>query len=156
MRKAAILVGKGLSTYDVPDAFLWNMIALESLLTRQGDKYVDAIPERIEAFMGWVGFWTERGYKGRIGEAYKVRCKMVHEGDVRGVTEELLLFTDDLMLNLLVNLTRHPKRFYSKDAVVAFADRVKAGDTLGLKWKVRPKTLRVMSSRYVEKEYRIL
>ena len=28
------------------------MIALESLLTRQGDKYTDAIPERIEAFLG--------------------------------------------------------------------------------------------------------
>jgi hypothetical protein len=44
LKKAAILVGKSLSTYDIPDAFLWNMIALELLLTRQGDKYTDAMP----------------------------------------------------------------------------------------------------------------
>lgn len=147
LKKATILVGKSLSTYDVPDAFLWNMIALESLLTRQGDKYTDAIPERIEAFLGWVGFWAEKEYEKRIREAYGARCKLVHEGDVSGITEELLLFTDDLMLNLLVNLTRHPKLFHSKEAVINFAERVKAERFLGLKAKVRPNTLRAITSR---------
>jgi hypothetical protein len=148
LKKAAILVGKSLSTYDAPDAFLWNMIALESLLTRQGDKYTDAIPERIEAFLGWVGFWAERKYEERIREAYRVRCKLVHQGDASGVTEELLLFTDVLMLNLFFNLTRHPKLFNSKEAVVNFAERVKAERVLGLNGKVRPKTLRALASRY--------
>ena len=147
LKKAATLVGKSLGTYDLADAFLWNMIALESLLTRQGDKYTDAIPERIEAFLGWAWDWSEKKYKERIREAYQVRCKLVHEGDVSGVTGELLLFTDDLMLSLLVNLTRHPKLFYSKDAVVKFVERVKAARVLGGKAKVRPKTLRVISSR---------
>lgn len=156
LKTAAILVGKSLSTYDAPDAFLWNMIALESLLTRQGDKYTDAIPERIEAFLGWVGFWATRNYEERIREAYRVRCKLVHEGDTSGVTEEMLLFTDDLMLNLFFNLTRHPKLFHSKEAVVNFAERVKAERVLGLKGKVRPKTLRVMSSRHEKKELKLL
>jgi hypothetical protein len=148
LKKAAILVGKSLSTYSVWDAFLWNMIALESLLTRHGDKYTDAIPERIEAFLGWVGFWGERKYEERIREAYRVRCKVVHEGDTSDVTEEMLLFTDDLVLNLFVNLTRHPKLFNSKDAVIRFAERLKAERVLGLKARVRPKTLRVMTSRH--------
>jgi hypothetical protein len=156
LKKAAILVGKSLTTYDAPDAFLWNMIALESLLTRQGDKYTDAIPERIEAFLGWVGFWAERKYEERIRAAYQARCKLVHEGDASGVTDELLLFTDDLMLNLFFNLTRHPKLFHSKEAVVNFAERVKAERVLGLKGKVRPKTLRILASRYEVKTTKVL
>jgi hypothetical protein len=156
LKKAAILVGKSLSTYDAPDAFLWNMIALESLLTRQGDKYTDAIPERIEAFLGWVGYWAERKFEERIRAAYLARCKLVHEGDASGVTEELLLFTDDLMLNLFFNLTRHPKLFQSKEAVVNFAERVKAERILGLKGKVRPKTLRALASRYEGKRTKVL
>ena len=147
LKKAAILVGKSLSTSDASDAFLWNMIALESLLTRQGDKYTDAIPERIEAFLGWAGYWAERNYEERIRDAYRVRCKLVHEGDTSGVTEDMLVFTDDLVLNLFVNLTKHPKLFHSKDAVVNFAERLKAERVLGLKAKVRPKTLRAMTSR---------
>lgn len=151
LKKAAILVGKSLSTYEAPDAFLWNMIALESLLTRQGDKYTDAIPERIEAFLGWVGFWATKNYEERIRAAYQARCKLVHEGDASGVTDELLLFTDDLMLNLFFNLTRHPRQFHSKEAVVNFSERVKAERVLGVKGRVRPNTLRVLSSRYEEK-----
>jgi hypothetical protein len=73
---------------------------------------------------------------------------LVHEGNTSGVTEELLLFTDDLLLNLFVNLTQHSELFDSKDAVIDFAERVKAERVLGLKAKVRPKTLRVMVSRY--------
>ena len=53
-------------------------------------------PERIEAFLGWVGYWAERKYEERIRAAYQARCKLVHEGDASGVTEEMLLFTDDL------------------------------------------------------------
>ena len=150
------MVGKSLSTYDAPDAFLWNMIALESLLTRQGDKYTDAIPERIEAFLGWVGYWAERKYEERIRAAYLARCKLVHEGDASGVTNEMLLFTDDLMLNLFFNLTRHSKLFHSKEAVVTFAERVKAERVLGLKGKVRPKTLRALASRYETQEQKVL
>ena len=94
-------------------------------------------------------------YEERIRAAYQARCKLVHEGDSSGVTEELLRFTDDLMLNLFFNLTRHPKLFYSKEAVVKFADRVKAERVLRLKGKARPKTLRALASRYEEKEIKV-
>ena len=107
--------------------------------------------ERIEAFLGWVGFWDERESEERIRDAYRARLNPVYEGDTSGVTEEMLQFTDDLVLNLFVNLPKHLKSFNSKDAVIRFAERVKAERILGLKAKVRPKTLRVMVSRYEKK-----
>jgi hypothetical protein len=153
LRRAAILVGKSLNTNDLPAAFLWNMIALESLLTVQGDKYVDAIPERLEAFLGWVGFWDTRRFDERIREAYQVRCKLVHDGDMDKVTKELLLFTDDLVLNVFVNLTKHVSIFSSKASVVAFADRVQAEHLLGIKSKARPKSLVMVSPEYTATDY---
>jgi hypothetical protein len=56
------------------------MIAIESLLTRQGDKYSDALPKRIEAFLGWSGYWSINGYEDRIHDLDRKRCELVHAG----------------------------------------------------------------------------
>lgn len=153
LRQASILVGRSLNTNDTPAAFLWNMIALESLLTVRGDKYLDVLPERLEAFLGWAGFWRTRKFEERIREAYKVRCKLVHNGEFDCVTKELLLFTDDLALNVLINLTKHAGIFGNKQSVISFADKVKAEHLLGIKTKVRPKSFIMVSPRYTKEDY---
>jgi len=57
LRNAAILVGSSQISRDLPHAFLNNMIALELLLTEQGDSFTEALPARAEAFLGWIGYW---------------------------------------------------------------------------------------------------
>ena len=56
LRRVALLVGQSQSSSDVAQAFLLNMIAIETLLIEQQDKQKDALPERVEAFIGWIGY----------------------------------------------------------------------------------------------------
>ncbi len=153
LQRAAILSGQSQTSSDVAQAFLWNMIALEILLTRQGDKYRDALPQRIEAFLGWTGYWQVDGYETQIQNVYTKRCKLVHDGAWDKITIKDLLFTDDLLLNLFTNIACHQKLFKSKDDVIKFGDKVAAEHLLGLKPKIQPKTLRFISRQYSEKDF---
>jgi hypothetical protein len=148
LKRAAILIGLSTNSNDVPTAFLWNMVALEVLLTRQGEKYLDSLPKRVEAFLGWVS----PKLKERIPAVYKKRNAMVHNGS-RSITVDDLLFTDDLLLNLLMNLVSYPRLFRSKDDIVSFGERVEAEQKLGLKSKVRPTGLRFLSRQYDPEDY---
>ena len=139
--RASILMGRSLASGDVPFAFLMNMIVLEMLLTQQGDKYRTIMPQRVEAFLGWAGWWDECQFPDRIREAYTLRCKLVHDGDSDGIEKKHVLFTDNLLMSLLVNMTTHSTLFSSKQAVFKFAEKVAAEHLLGLKSKVRPKKL---------------
>jgi len=150
--QASVLIGRSIGTLDVATAFLWNMIALECLLTEQGDSVVDALPQRCEAFLGWVGFWKTDGFEGRIREAYKQRCLFVHQGQTAGISRELLLFTDDLLLNVLANIVNHASIFRSKADVIQFSRKVQAEHLLGVKSKVRPKKLRALHRNYTAKD----
>lgn len=148
LKRAAIMIGQSQCSNDLVHSFLWNMIVIEMLLTDQGDKYIEVLPERIEAFLGWVGFWSTSNYSEIIKEVYKKRCKLVHDGQWETINITDLLFTDDLLLNLLVNIVNHPKIFNSKESVINFADKVKAEHLLGVKPKVRPKSLVFFSRTY--------
>lgn len=66
---AALLAGQSQSSIDLPQAFLWNMIAIETLLTHQGDSYSSALPKRVEAFIGWSTDWSILNYQ-QIGRAH--------------------------------------------------------------------------------------
>jgi hypothetical protein len=81
VRRAAILVGLSQAANSLADAFLWNMIALELLLTRQGDTVGDVLPSRAEALLGWSRNWVEDGLEIKIRAAYARRCLLVHQGD---------------------------------------------------------------------------
>jgi len=157
LRRVAVLVGQSQTSSDLAHAFLLNMIAIEALLTVQGDKYSDALPERVEAFIGWIGFWRTRDYENRIRAAYKARCRYVHEGDASAVTVADLLFLDDIVLNLLVNIVGHPALFSSKEDVIGFSSRVSAERVLGITGRnarVRPKTLRHVARSYSDEDLR--
>lgn len=153
--RSVCLVGKSFNANDIGSSFLWNMVALELLLARQGDKYSEVIPKRIEALLGWIGFWKTARFAARISDVYGLRCKIVHDGRLDLVTPKDLLFTDDLLANVLVNLLRHPKLFQSKDDLIDFAERVGAEHLLGVKSRVRPKTLRFVRCRYTQADFDI-
>ncbi|MES9830480.1 MAG: hypothetical protein ABW201_19680 [Candidatus Thiodiazotropha sp.] len=150
------LVGQSVVSREVAYAFLLNMIAIESLLTRQGDKYTEALPARIEAFIGWIGYWNQSGYEARIRGLYKKRCQYVHDGNDESISIEDLLFLDDILINVLSNIINHISLFNCKEAVIEFSDKVSAEHTLGIvgkESKVRPKTLSYISRHYDRNDY---
>jgi len=121
LRNAAVVAGRGYASRDVPEAFLSNMIALEMLLTTQGDHYSTELPRRVEAFIGWAVNWAD--FSKKIHESYKLRSELIHDGRRDLVTVEDVLFTDMLLFNVLMNLCGHLKLFQSKADVVSFAER---------------------------------
>jgi len=155
LRRAAVLIGLSQMSTSVADAFLSNMIALELLLTRQGDTVGDMLPARAEALIGWSRHWIEDRFETKIRAAYQRRCRLVHQGDRDSPTREDLYFTDDLLLCLLANLVAHLNIFQSKDDVREFSYRVAAEKLLGAKPRVRPKSLQMFRRTYHAKDYEI-
>lgn len=152
LTRACVLVGRSIGTPETSVAFLLDMIALEMLITKQGDKYSTELPRRIEAFLGWVGFWARRDYSKGIEDLYKKRCKFVHDG-VTDISYEDLYFADNLLFNLLLNLTKCSDLFKSKKDIADFADKVEAEHLLGLKPRIRPKKFRFLDRRYLPKDH---
>ena len=149
LRRAVLLVGQSQSSSDVAQAFLLNIIAIETLLMEQQDKQKDALPKRVEAFIGWVGYWHTSHYEERLREAYNKRNCYVHSGDFDKISISDLLFMDDILLNVLANILSHPEVFQSKRSVIEFSERVSAEKILSLQTKgVRPKTLFHVSRQY--------
>lgn len=152
LRRAAILAGRSMNSNDVPSSFLWNMVALELLLTRQGDKYPTVLQARSEAFLGWVGFWSSDGFEQKIGDVYRKRNDLVHRGIRDHISKRDLLFTDDLLFNLFVNIVRFRRLFQSKEDIIEFAAKVEAEHLLGIESKVRPKKLVYFSRKYSKED----
>ncbi len=155
LTRSVRLVGKSFNSNDIGSSFLWNMVALEMLLSRQGDKYSIVIPKRIEALLGWIGFWKTAKFSERIMDIYKLRCKIVHDGRLDLVTPKDLVFTEDLLVNVLFNLVRHPQLFKSKEDLIQFTEMVGAEHLLGKKSKVRPKSLTYIRRKYTQKDLEI-
>lgn len=141
LARSVRLAGRSFNAVDHGAAFLWNVIALEALISRQGDKYATAIPERIEALLGWIGFWDTANFHTRIEELYQLRCKVVHDARLDLVNPADIRFSEELLMNVLSNLVRHPRLFSCKDDVIAFAEKVAAQKLLGKRLTTRPKTL---------------
>lgn len=153
LRRASVLAGQSVNSNDVATSFLWNMIVLEMLLTRQQDKHAEVLPKRAEAFLGWSGFWQSQDYERRIEDVYSKRNRLVHAGETEAIAKTDLLFTDDLLLNLFANLVRLPHSFGSKEKIVEFTEKVEAEHKLGIKPKVQPEKLIFFSRKYTEKDF---
>jgi hypothetical protein len=53
LRRAAVMIGEGVGTNDLLKSFLWNMVALEILLTENEErKMLETLPKRAEALLG--------------------------------------------------------------------------------------------------------
>lgn len=139
LHTASILIGNSIGSSDISTAFINNMIALEIILTRQGDKISKTLISRSEALLGWGAYWEAYGYNTRIKDIYDKRNRFVHDGNREDITIEDLKFTDHLLFNILVNLVKHPILFNSKQAIIDFARKIEAEKILGVKSKLMPK-----------------
>ena len=155
--RVARLIGQSLTSNNIAHSFLLNMIAIEALLTKQYDKYREELPNRIEAFIGWTGYWARSNYKDQINNLYTKRCQYVHDGNESNIEIKDLLFTDDIIFNMLVNIIHHINLFKRKEDVISFTEKVSAEHLLGIvgrKSKIRPKTLSFFKGKYTAEDYK--
>jgi hypothetical protein len=147
LRRAAVMKGEGVGTNDLLKSFLWNMVALEILLTENEErKMLETLPKRAEALLGWVFYWEQRDYWHRIGDVYMKRNALIHQGRSDLITDKDFGIYGSSAVNVLANLVNLPI-LNSKNAVIAFLERVEAERILGVKPKVRPKDMRFFTSR---------
>lgn len=155
LRRASVMIGESIGASDLLKSFVWNWVALETLLTRRGDRVGKTLPKRVEAFLGWVlysvepkvtSFWEVEQYEARIREVYRKRNDLLHDGKRDGITTEDIAFTDHLLLNLLSNLVAFPHLFRSKAAIAEFATKVEKERTQDVRPKARPDDLMFITS----------
>jgi hypothetical protein len=141
LRRASVLLGESVGSDDPFKSFLWNMVALEMLLTRnEKGEMREILPKKVEALIGWSPFWQEGGYEERIRDAYDKRNRLLHQGRRDEVTAQDLAFLDHILVNVLSNLVSLPQLFRSKDDVLAFPKRLEAERILGVRRpRSRPK-----------------
>ena len=150
---AAILGGQSQISQNIPLCFLWNIIALETLLTHRNDKYSKKLPERVEAFLGWASAWEINNLKEKIQEIYKKRSQFVHLGRKDLINIEDILFSDELLLNVFTNIVGHTDIFGSKRKLIEFSKKIQAEKTLEINGNVRPKSFRLIGSNYKDEDF---
>ncbi|QIN30662.1 HEPN domain-containing protein [Legionella longbeachae] len=149
---AAKLAGKSQRSRNKWLSFLLNMISLEYLLTADGDKFLEQLPKRVEAFIGWSDNWQIQELHSKVSALYKKRCDIVHRGDFE-ISEEELLLSDYFIFNILQNIIKHIKIFETQKDLILFSEKVQAEKTLGVTSKVRPKTLQDIGHNKKTKQY---
>jgi hypothetical protein len=135
LRRAAILAGQSLLARHVAEAFTYDMIAIETLLARRGDKFPDALVDRLVALFGWLTEEDAREWEKIISRLYKLRCSYVHDGIAGDITGMDLFDADTLLVNLLTNLCKNVSRIRRKDDIIRLTEELRARRVLNLKPK---------------------
>lgn len=130
---AAEFAGESQGLNDTSHAFLWNFIAIETLLTKGGSKHSEGMQNIIESLFFWIdeeldGF----SFPSKIKEAYVKRNDFVHDGKKESITLDDVIFTDMLLMNLFYIILNNQCTFSNKDALYAHAEKYRARKLLGL------------------------
>lgn len=128
IRSGAAMLGRSLMSLDLADAFLLNVIGLETLLTRQGERNGKRMFRRIKGMTGWHLGTARPNYQNEIGSIHGVRCEIVHDSDYSNLTVELLLQADMYLTNSLLNIVTLPAVFPDKAALAATLDGFAANE----------------------------
>ena len=125
LRRVGILMGKSYCTNEITLSFLYNIIALETLLTDENDKISKELPKRILDFIGWV-FENNYSFPEKFKELYRKRCQVVHNGNLDDVTIQDVIDSDWILRNVFYNIIRHINVFNSKSNVIDFSKKLEA------------------------------
>ena len=142
IKKAVILCGKSVFSSELSEAFLNNMIGLETLLTNNNGNHRDLMKNRLNAIFHWIG----ENWDDAIDEIYSLRCDMVHDGDTNGITTKHLLWSDYFLKNLLLNIVNATKVLKQKSDLVQLAKEYNASQILELEFKSKLKGIIVSAS----------
>ncbi len=144
IRRAAALAGQSFFARNLWEAFSYNMIALETLLTEQGDKFPDAIVERVVLFLGWMTDEDPAPWQVVIERLYRLRCRFVHDGEAGDIGVMDLHNADVILGNVLRNICDQTRSVREKADILRLTEEYKARKLLGLK-QVRPRGLSFIS-----------
>ena len=156
LRRATELIGKAQSSNILSYCFLNNMIVIEMLLKNNDqEKFMKVIPGRVEAFFDWSKALNSNPNKrtgdlieNKLKAIYDKRNNLVHQGEYHKISIEDLLFSDELVRNLMSNIMHHISIFRNQQALISFCEIRKAQKVLKLKKTNQPGSL-----FYVVKNY---
>jgi hypothetical protein len=134
VRRAAILFGESLQEADRSLAFLFNMMALDTILREREERSREVFP-RLDAILGWsnVGLkkpWFASNDLKRLADR---RNELVHEGESPHLSADDLVLADELLGNLLLFVCEMGDRWPSRKEMIRFAERVSCRKKLLLK-----------------------
>ena len=114
IKSGAAMLGRSMMSLELADAFLLNVIGLETLLTNQGERNARRLFQRIKGMTGWHLRTARPNYETEIRSIHGVRCEIVHDSDYSNLTVELLLQADLYLANSLLNIVMLPATFPDK------------------------------------------
>lgn len=142
IRYAAILAGKSIFSKEISQAFLYNMIAIESLLNIDpSEKYPFSIINRYNALFGFLTQEDPRPWEAIIKRLYKLRCDFVHDGSIKDIRTKDIIFADNILFNLLYNICKYIKYFPNNQSISVLSSKIRARKILNQKIKERPNLL---------------
>lgn len=146
LKRAAAVVGQSVFCDSVSEAFVLNVIALETLVCKRGESIGNQLLQVLWALHHWSANVDRANLADQLKDIYDLRSGIVHDGDLSGITVEHLSVSDSLLFNTFGNICR--ARFRSISQLSDFAKSVKAYETLGLKPRRLPKGLQWLSSTF--------
>ena len=129
---------------------------MEMLLTIQNEKIQEKLIERLGYLLDWNEEWINQDLPKKIQKIYKKRCDFVHDGVTEGITKEDLIFTDDLLFNLLNNIFRNLDKIPSKGKLIEYSDNYRCEKHLGLKSKYQFGKFQYMRKKYYKEDIKNL
>ena len=155
IRQAAILAGQSQFTTKIWESFLYNMIAIESLLVDFEDRSTrtkDVMTNRFFAIFGWLTNERLEEWKEKFYRLCDLRNKFVHTGNIRGIIDKDVIDTDTILANLLRNICRLTEFFNSKRDIIELSKRLEARRILGMEPSDRPQGISYSSRTISELE----
>ncbi len=159
VQRAAALFGESLQEADRPLAFLFNMMALDTVLLGRNDRSREMFP-RLDAVLGWsnVGLPTPWFKASDLARLSRRRNELVHDGDSSRLQARDLVLADRLVGNLLSCTCRMAHRWPAREGMIQFTERVSCRRKLGISPYAQEGRLplRVLNPQYSAAEIRKL
>lgn len=111
---AATLLGRSRLAMTMADGFLFNIMALETLLTNRGERNGHRLACRLFGLLGWHLSQVRPECFEEIQRLHDIRCQIVHDSDYTNLTVRQLLLSDIYATHALLNVVRMSKIVRSK------------------------------------------
>jgi len=134
VRRAASSFGESLQEADRALAFLFDMMALDTVLLDEKDRSREMFP-RLDAVLGWsnAGLSTPWFQARDLKQLSKRRNELVHDGDSSRLQARDLILADELLANLISCVCRMGHRWRARADMIQFAERVVCRQKLGVR-----------------------
>ena len=108
--RAAVLAGRSQLSPSLADAFLYQVLALDTLLLSRNDRKSPVLAERLNGLLGWAMTVDPKD----VERVYSLRSAIVHGGDSSGLTTHDLHLADLYAFNALHNAIVHRRLWKNK------------------------------------------